>query len=123
VPSNAAIIAAQVAGKLPKTGAQGTTKITDPAQLMSYLSYFFIPENQIFTDGKRIGVFPTNKKLPGTALIYKTVTVTSPSANNLVVTDDTGVAAKVDMLIPNLQNTIAKDGVVQIIDNAFTSQY
>ena len=123
VPSNASIIAAQLAGKLPKTGAEGTTVITDFAKLMSYLNYFFIPEIQIFTDGKRTGTFSTNKKLPGTALIYKTVTVSSPSANNLVVTDDTGVAAKVDMLIPRQQNSIAVDGVVQIIDNAFTSQY
>ncbi len=126
VPSNQSIINAQVAGKLPKTGAQGTTVLTDPQkiQLMSYLNYFFVADNQIFTNGKLTGIFSTSKKIPGTAIRYKTVTVSYP-ANNLVVTDDTGVPAKVDMQIPmdKLQNTLAKDGVVHIIDNAFTSQY
>ena len=61
VPSNDVLIAAQVAGKLPKTGAvTPNTSLTaaDKLRLIAYLKCFFIPEQQIFTDGK------TNRYIP-----------------------------------------------------------
>jgi hypothetical protein len=43
----------------------------------------------------------------------------------LTLKDSKGTSAKVDLTQPLIypQNTLCKDGVVQIIDNAFTSQY
>lgn len=124
VPSNEAIIAAQVAGILPKTGAQGTTVLdaAGKSRLFAYLKYFFIGQQQIFTDGKSTGTFLTSKtNAVGDNL---SLTVSYP-AGVLTVTDNTGVQASV--LLSNLnnypQNVIAKDGVIQVIDNAFTSQY
>jgi uncharacterized surface protein with fasciclin (FAS1) repeats len=122
-PSNEAIIAAQSAGVLPKTGAQGTTTLTSAgaARLFNYIKYFFVKKS-IFTDGKVTGTFPTSK----TDVNFNTIPLTvSYPGNVLTVTSVDGVQAKA--LVNNLngypQNTIAKDGVIQIIDNAFTSQY
>jgi uncharacterized surface protein with fasciclin (FAS1) repeats len=128
VPSNEALIAAQVAGKLPKTGAvlpNTTLTAADRLKLTAYLKYFFVPEQQIFTDGKLIGTFLTSKldaaSTPGNDT-FVPVTVSLP---RLTVKDSKGTSAIVDLLQPLLypQNTLCKDGVVQIIDNAFTSQY
>ncbi len=128
VPSNEAIIAAQVAGKLPKTGAvtpNTTLTAAIRAQLLSYIKFFFVPEQQIFTDGKLLGPFLTSKldatSTPGND-IFVPMTIMLPA---LTVKDNKGTTAKVDLLQPLLypQNRLCKDGVVQIIDNAFTSQY
>lgn len=124
VPSNEALIAAQVAGVLPKTGAQGTTVLdaAGKSRLFSYLKYFFVGQQQIFTDGKSTGNFLTSKtNVAGNNL---PLTVSFPSGV-LTVTDNTGVQASVLLSNPNNypQNVIAKDGVIQVIDNAFTSQY
>jgi uncharacterized surface protein with fasciclin (FAS1) repeats len=129
VPSNEAIIAAQVAGKLPKTGAQGSQTLTaaEKLKLIAYLKYFFVPEQEVFTDGKATGTFSTSKpdaaSTPANPL-FLPITVSSASGQ-LVVKDNTGKTANVDMTKPILypQNTIAIDGVIQIIDDAFTSQY
>ena len=126
IPSNEAIIAAQVAGKLPKTGAQGTTSLTaaDKLRLTAYLKCFFVPEKQILTDGKLTGTFLTSKldaaSTPGND-VFVPITVSLPI---LTVTEQ-GTSAKVDLSQPLIypQNMLCKDGVVQIIDNAFTSQY
>ncbi len=128
VPSNAAIIAAQVAGKLPKTGAVTPNTTLTPAiraQLLAYIKLFFVPEQQIFTDGKLLGNFLTSKldpvSTPGND-VFVPFTISLPA---LTVKDNKGTTAKVDLLQPltTPQNTLCKDGVVQIIDNAFTSQY
>lgn len=121
-PSNEVIIAAQVAGQLPKTGAQGTTVLdaAGKARLFSYLKYFFVQQS-VFTDGKQTGVFPTSKtNSAGTAI---PLTITYPGI--LTVTDNSGAQGRVNISNPNNypQNVIAKDGVVQVIDNAFISQY
>lgn len=129
VPSNDAIIAAQIAGTLPKTGAQGTQSLTtaQKARLVNWVKYFLVPDQEIFTDGKVTGVFPTSKPDPASTPanpLFLPVTV-SFSGGVLTVTDNTGKTAKVDMTQPAVypQNTIAIDGVIQIIDNAFPSQY
>ncbi|MEI6678326.1 MAG: fasciclin domain-containing protein [Mariniphaga sp.] len=128
VPSNAALIAAQVAGKLPKTGAVTPNTVLTAAnklQLISYLRYFFVPEQQIFTDGLLKGTFLSFKldalSTPGND-IFVPVTISLPI---LTVTDNKGTVGKVDILQPLVfpQNTLCKDGVIQITDNAFTSQY
>ncbi|MDD4922186.1 MAG: fasciclin domain-containing protein [Bacteroidales bacterium] len=123
-PSNDAIIAAQVAGKLPKTGAQGTTTLSaaQKLQLISYLKYFFVANAEIFTNGEKIGTFETVRQ--ETNGDFRTITVSLP-APDLTVTASDGTVAHV---IPNNaalypQNKICSDGVVHIIDNAFTSQY
>jgi uncharacterized surface protein with fasciclin (FAS1) repeats len=129
VPSNEAIIAAQVAGKLPKTGAQGSQTLTaaEKLKLIAYLKYFFVPEQEIFTDGKSSGTFSTSKSDPASTPanpLFLPITVSYVSGQ-LVVKDNTGKTANVDMTKPAVypQNTIAIDGVIQIIDDAFTSQY
>lgn len=129
VPSNDAIIAAQIAGKLPKTGAQGnqTLNATERARLANWVRFFLVPEQEIFTDGKITGIFATSKPAPGSTPanpLFIPVTVTYP-ASVLTVTDNLGKSAKVDMTKPAIfpQNTIAIDGVIQIIDDAFTAQY
>jgi uncharacterized surface protein with fasciclin (FAS1) repeats len=128
VPSNESIIDAQIAGKLPKTGAQGSTTLTDSQKLVlaSYLKFFFVSDNQIFTDGKVTGTFLTSKKESATAIVPKFIPIfLSFSGGNLIVKDVTGSSATVNKNDPLLypQNTIAKDGVIQIIDSALTSQY
>jgi uncharacterized surface protein with fasciclin (FAS1) repeats len=122
VPSNEAIIAAQNAGQLPKTGAQGTTVLdaSGKARLFAYIKYFFI-QQIVFTDGKQVGTFPTSKTdANGVAL---PLTVSYPGV--LTVTDNTGAHGQVNISNVNNypQNVIAKDGVIQVIDNAFVSQY
>lgn len=128
-PSNEAIIAAQVAGKLPKTGAQGTQTLNaaEKARLVNWVKYFLVPEQEILTDGKVTGVFPTSKPDPASTPsnpLFLPLNVTFPGGV-LTVTDNTGKAAKVDMTKPTIypQNTIAIDGIIQIIDDAFTAQY
>jgi hypothetical protein len=128
-PSNDAIIAAQVAGKLPKTGAQGnqTLSAAEKLRLIAYIKYFFIAEQEIFTDGKVTGTFMTSKPAPNSTQanpLFLPMTISYP-ASILTVTDNTGKSAKVDMTKPSTypQNTIAIDGVIQIIDDAFSHQY
>jgi uncharacterized surface protein with fasciclin (FAS1) repeats len=128
VPSNDVLIAAQVAGKLPKTGAVTPNTVltaADKLKLIAYLKCFFVPEQQIFTDGKTVGTFLTSKldatSTPGND-IFVPLTISLPA---LTLKDSKGTSAKVDLTQPLIypQNTLCKDGVVQIIDNAFTSQY
>ncbi|MDB5015121.1 MAG: hypothetical protein JWQ25_3323, partial [Daejeonella sp.] len=128
VPTNAKIIAAQNANLLPKTGAQGNEILTFErrARLINYIKFFFI-ENQVFTDGfakgKASSTSPTakpdaNGKVP--------LTVSYPSANVIMVQSGSNPPAG-EVNLTNTdnapQNVIAKDGVIQVIDNAFTSQY
>ena len=129
VPSNDAIIAEQIAGNLPKTGAQGsqTLSTAEKLRLATYIKYFFVPEQEIFTDGKKTGSFPTSKPDPASSQanpLFLPVVITY-SGNSLTVTDNTGKAANVDVSQPNTfpQNMIARDGVIHIIDDAFSSQY
>jgi len=129
MPSNDAIIAAQVAGKLPKTGAQGTQTLTaaEKARLVNWVKYFLVPERETFTDGKVTGIFPTSRPDPASTPanpIFVPINVTYP-AGVLTVTDNTGKIATVSMTNPTVypQNTIAIDGIIQIIDDAFTAQY
>lgn len=129
VPSNDAIIAAQIAGKLPKTGAQGnqTLNAAEKARLVNWVKFFLVAEQEIFTDGKVTGIFPTSKPAPGSTPanpLFIPVTVTYP-ASVLTITDNLAKSAKVDMTKPTIypQNTIAIDGIIQIIDDAFTAQY
>ena len=129
MPSNDAIIAAQVAGTLPKTGAQGSQTLTtaQKARLVNWVKYFLVPDQEIFTDGKVAGVFSTSKPDPASTPanpLFLPLNV-SYSAGVLTVTDNTGRSAKVNMTQPSVfpQNTIAIDGVIQIIDDAFPSQY
>lgn len=129
MPSNDAIIAAQVAGKLPKTGAQGMQTLTaaEKARLVNWVKYFLVPEQEAFTDGKVTGIFPTSRPDPASTPanpLFVPVSVTYP-AGVLTVTDNTGKTSKVIMTNPTVypQNTIAIDGIIQIIDDAFTAQY
>jgi uncharacterized surface protein with fasciclin (FAS1) repeats len=129
VPSNEAIIAAQVAGKLPKTGAQGSQTLSsaEKARLIAYIKYFFVPDQEIFTDGKVTGTFGSSKPDPASTPsnpLFLPLSVSYP-ANVLTITDSKGTSAKVDTSQPNTypQNMIAIDGVIQIIDDAFTGQY
>ncbi|MGV8093997.1 MAG: fasciclin domain-containing protein [Mangrovibacterium sp.] len=128
VPSNEAIIAAQEANKLPKTGAQGSTSLSaaDKIRLANYIKSFFIPEREIFTDGKILGSFPTvkvdaNASTPS-EIIYVPVEISLPA---LTVKTKDGSVGKVILSDQKAypQNRICMDGVVHIIDNAFTSQY
>ncbi|MXV17668.1 fasciclin domain-containing protein [Hufsiella ginkgonis] len=127
VPSNEAITAAQNAGKLPKTGAvTPNTTLTDAIrlQLYNYVSSFFATDTQIFTDGKTTGTFPSRKVLTATPLTYYPLTV-SYNGTTLQVTSRAGEVATVDKTQPALypQNKFAKDGVIHVINNAFTSQF
>ncbi|HUS01677.1 MAG TPA: fasciclin domain-containing protein, partial [Chitinophagaceae bacterium] len=112
-PSNDAIIAAQIAGKLPKTGAQGSQTLTaaEKARLANWVKFFLVPEQEIFTDGKVTGVFPTSKPDPAytpSNPVFIPVTITYPGSI-LTVKDNLGKTAKVDMTKPSVypQNTIA----------------
>jgi uncharacterized surface protein with fasciclin (FAS1) repeats len=129
VPSNESIIAAEVAGKLPKTGAQGSQTLsgTEKARLINYIKYFFVADQEIFTDGSKTGAFNTSKLDPlstSANVLYLPLTVGS-SGNTISVTDNNGSTALVDTSQPSNwpENTLAIDGVIQIINNAFTSQY
>jgi uncharacterized surface protein with fasciclin (FAS1) repeats len=122
VPSNEAITAAQAANLLPKTATGSPAlDVVTKARLFAYIKFFFI-QQQVFTDGKLTGVFATSK-LNGAGLPVN-LTVSYPG-NVLTVSD--GSAAQGRAIINNTgnypQNVIAKDGVIQVIDNAFTSQY
>lgn len=137
VPSNDVITTAQVAGILPKTGAVTPnepnttgviTDLTKRARLESYIRYFFVQDKQCFTDGKTLGTFVTSKKDPistPTNVVYILATITYPGSIltfNEIGTSTTGkVVTTNPVLYP--QNTILKDGVIQIINNAFTSKY
>ena len=131
VPSNDAITAAQVAGLLPKTGAvkpNTTITTTIAARLESYIRYFFVQEIQALTDGKVTGTFMTSKKDPistPTNAVYIPASVTYPGGILTFNEIGTSIKGKVDITNPSLypQNTIARDGIIQIIDNAFTSKY
>lgn len=127
VPSNEAITAAQMAGKLPKTGAvTPNTTATDALrlQVISYLSYFFVADKQAFTDGAVTGTFPTRKIQTATPLVYAPLTISYVNGT-LQLTSKAGEIATVDKTQPSKypQNKFAKDGVIQVIDNAFTSQF
>ncbi|MDB5003311.1 MAG: hypothetical protein JWQ34_1536 [Mucilaginibacter sp.] len=127
VPSNEAIIAAQVAGKLPKTGTVTPNTVATDAlrmQVISYLSYFFVPDKQAFTDGAITGTFPTRKIQTASPLVYAPLTISYVNGT-LRLTSKAGEIATVDKAQPAKypQNKFAKDGVIQVIDNAFTSQY
>lgn len=128
VPSNESIIAAQLAGILPITPVPAGTIITDDVKkrLAQYLSYFFVSDQQMFTDGKVIGTYNTRRQAPtSTPTNISYLKMTIAYAGTLRVTSSTGVTATVSRADPlgHPQNRIAKDGVIQIIDNAFTSQY
>lgn len=139
VPSNDVITAAQSAGLLPKTGAVTPVEPVDAVgrisnletrdRLAKWLRLFFVQNNQIFTDGSITGTMLTSQLDPrstATDLIYVPVSVTysggviklasvgTPDvAGNVITTDKVSYPA----------NVIAKDGLIQIIDNAFTSKY
>lgn len=132
VPSNESIIAAQnlypAAGSLPQTGAQGSTTITTAmkTQLLAYIKGFFVPDKQICTDGKILGPFNTSNlnitaSTPGNDVFYQ-LTISLPM---LTVKNSKGTSALVDLSQPLIypQNRLCTDGVVHIINNAFTSQY
>lgn len=131
VPSNDAITAAQIAGLLPATGEVVPNTIIDDAlkaRLESYIRYFFIQNKQALTDGKTTGTFFTAKKdILSTPMnpIYIPAMITNPGGVltfNEIGTGATGTVTMTDQVLYP-QNTIAKDGIIQIIDNAFTSQY
>lgn len=130
IPSNEAIKEAQLADLLPKTGDEGTTTLTtaDKAKLAKYLRTFFVPNKEMFTDGKLIGTFPTqnlNPKAssPGNDVFYS-MTVTA-SANSLAVKMEDGSTATVSLSDPigTPQNMICDDGIIHVIDNVFISYY
>lgn len=124
VPSNEALIAAQLTDQLPRTGAQGTAvlDLAGKARLFSYIKYFFVAQQQVFTDGKVTGSFQTSKTNAAGNNLMMTV---SFNGGILTVTDTSGAQGQVLLTNPGNypQNVIAKDGVVQVINNAFTSQY
>lgn len=139
VPSNEVITAAQMAGILPKTGAvipnEPTVSTSDlsikdlvkKAKLEAYIRYFFIRDQQIFTDGKNTGTFINSRiiSLPGFEIQYMTSSITYQG--NILTLNEIGTSTIGKVLKNNPllypQNTIAKDGVIQIIDNAFMSKY
>lgn len=142
VPSNDAITAAQIAGILPNTGAVTPNEpvtTTDPigvivdltkrARLVSYIRYFFVQDQQALTDGKVIGTFLTSRFDPSstpTDKVYVKAILTYPgSILTYKENGGAGTTGKVVMTDPvnTPQNTMAKDGIIQIIDNAFTSKY
>ena len=139
VPSNEAITEAQNAGLLPKTGAVTPVEPVDAIgrisnletrdRLAKWLRLFFVQDKQIFTDGSTTGAILTSQLDPrstATDLIYVPASVTytggvikfasvgTPAVAGSVITTD-----KVNY--PS--NVIARDGLIQIIDNAFTSKY
>jgi len=124
VPSNEAIIAAQLADQLPRTGAQGNTvlDVVGKGRLFNYIKYFFVAQQQIFTDGKVTGAFQTSKtNAAGNNLLLNV----GYNGGTLTVTDTNGAEGRVLLNNPGNypQNVIARDGVIQVINNAFISQY
>jgi len=126
VPSNQAISAAQAAGLLPLTPAGVVLTDEVKKRLAQYISYFFVSDQQIFTIGSLPGTFPTRKisaaSTPAQTIYLKMTLATS---GGITVVSADGVTAKVIEGNPTLypQDRIAKDGIIQIIDNAFTSQF
>ncbi len=126
VPSNEAITAAQTAGLLPLTPAGVVLTEEVKKRLAQYISYFFVSDQQIFTHGNTTGTFSTRKiSLASTPAqtIYVKMTVSYSGALSAISAD--GITATIITSNPTVypQNRIAKDGIIQIIDNAFTSQY
>ncbi len=139
VPSNTVITDAQVAGILPKTGAvlpilavDAVGRITDlviRARLAEWVKYFFVQDNQVLTNGSVTGTLLTSRLDPistttnpvfvPVSVTYSAGTINFKSFDTPSVTGNVLVSNKV--LYP--YNTIAKDGLLQIIDNAFTSKY
>ncbi len=120
-PSNQAIIAAQVANLLPKTGAQGSTSLNTAAKLrlLEYLRYFFVLEQDIFNDGNIVGTFSSGRNAADSTPLKETfrpVTITW-NGSTLVFSG----TAKVDTTKPT--NRITRDGVVHLIDDVLISQY
>ena len=132
VPSNQAIINAQNAGLLPKTGLENPDNETiteeERLQLAYYLSYFFINVQQIFTDGKTTGTFETRYpnflETKPNKNVFLNATV-SYDGGQLTLTGSEGDVGKVVMSDPvNMpQNMICRDGIIQIVDNVFINQY
>lgn len=139
VPSNSVITDAQIAGILPKTGAvlpnlavDAVGRIADVgirARLAEWVKYFFIQNNQVLTNGSVTGTLLTSRLDPvstATNPVYVPVSVTYTSGVINIKSFDipavTGMVIMSDrVLFP--YNTIAKDGLIHIIDNAFTSKY
>ncbi|GHT70292.1 hypothetical protein AGMMS50239_38500 [Bacteroidia bacterium] len=131
VPSNQAIIDAQNAGLLPPTGREkpeGTPDLTalEQKKLANYLRYFFIPEVDIFTDGKTSGTFNTQAPDPALSTASKPVPLklsVSYAGREVTISNDQGEVGKVKMTEPVIQNMLAIDGVIQVVDNVFISRY
>jgi uncharacterized surface protein with fasciclin (FAS1) repeats len=140
VPSNEAIIAAQTqaVNPLPKTGAVTPNEpntsgvindLTKRAKLENYIRYFFVQGRQALTNGNVTGTYFTSKKdqkSTPTDPVYIPVSITFPGGI-LTLNEVGGTSSTGKVIMTNLvlypQNTIAKDGIIQIIDNAFTSKY
>ncbi|MCS3050075.1 fasciclin domain-containing protein [Parabacteroides johnsonii] len=130
VPSNEAIIEAQLSGQLPLTGDEGSTILTasEKAKLANYIRTFFVADKEIFTDGKLTGTFVTqNKNVSESTLgndVFYTMNV-SKEGERLKVTMENGTSAYVDVSDPieHPQNMICQDGIIQVIDNVFISYY
>ncbi|RBQ07876.1 fasciclin domain-containing protein [Pedobacter miscanthi] len=128
VPSNEAITAAQNSGLLPVTPLPAGVVLTEAERkrIAQYISYFFVSDQQIFTDGKITGIYNTRKQSPNsTPANINYLKLNISYSGFLRVTSNGTVSATVIKTDPMLypQNRIARDGIVQIIDNAFTSQY
>jgi uncharacterized surface protein with fasciclin (FAS1) repeats len=133
IPSNQSIIDAQNAEILPRTGDQkpdGTPDLDDAEKqrLINYLRYFFVPAQEFFTIGSTVGTFITQSidavnSTPNKDT-YFPIEV-SYTGNTLAVKSVDGISATVDLSNPASmpQNMICSDGVIQVIDNAFTSRY
>lgn len=130
VPSNEAIIEAQLADLLPKTGNEGSSTLSaaEKAKLAKYIRTFFVTDQEIFTDGKRTGKFATRNNdvaasIPGRDVFY-TMNV-SYEGNRLKLTMEDGTSAYADLSDPvgHPQNMICEDGIVHVIDNVFISYY
>ncbi|MDR3062062.1 MAG: fasciclin domain-containing protein [Dysgonamonadaceae bacterium] len=133
VPSNQSVIEAQEAGLLPKTGNQkpeGTPDLTDgeKMRLINYLRYFFIPAEEIFTTGNTTGTFFTQsvdaERSNPNKEAYFPIEV-SFTGKTIVLKSVDEVSATVVVSDPKNrpQNLISSDGIIQVIDNAFTSRY
>ncbi|WP_106831398.1 fasciclin domain-containing protein [Parabacteroides pacaensis] len=130
VPSNEAIIAAQLAGLLPLTGNEGSTTLTadGKAKLAKYLRTFFVADKEIFTDGKLTGTFSTRNKNTAESTIGNDVFYAMSvfkEGNGLKVTMGDGTSAYADLSDPvgHPQNMICEDGIIHVIDNVFISYY
>jgi uncharacterized surface protein with fasciclin (FAS1) repeats len=130
-PSNEAIINAQLADLLPRTGTEkteGQPAFTDAEKkkIADYLRNFFIPEQAIFTDGKTLGTFTTQGRDPAQSItkeVLFTIDVTLDGGIVTVTSNKSSESGKIQMREPAIQNVIASDGIIQVIDNAFTSLY